>query len=558
MIPLGEHEYLLGVDFGTTKTLVASYPLLQPDAGAAPRIFDRAIPTQVALPLSSGAWLIGEQVRQANPETYKTVEDLKREIASPNIVQRNWRRAEIAGGFLAKIRQQFEDNGRCRLHGLTLTVPAKWSVEERQATLYAARIAGFRCPVALLEEPLAAFLRSYAEDPRLLDKYGRIVVLDFGGGTCDISLIEADPASALPLVIRSETVRVGGREIDEAIACWWLSNARIPWKGARHKPEMSAVKFIAEGVKMRLSKTVRQLRTEGAPFGLEDIVESERRYYLNWADKYLEPRLSAAELEKLVQNGLDGMNVQPHQSGATSTNPDPVRSGFLAPLGAAMEEVLSARTANGNQIPVGAVLFSGGSCELWVIQDFVTGFFRQRFPEAQIAYLPAPDASGTIQESVALGAAWHQMYAVQGDQMAIPSLNYPIAVSVSCNGEPVRSVFFPKGVRLPVSRWDAIRKGLGYIHLFARGKHFEVRVEQQHKRPYTAELVPERGMTPLAELAWLCSLDEYGLVRFEVRIIDMLQFKRMKDQFYVRPMQKEFDLNEASLAKLQEALGIYG
>ena len=109
---------------------------------------------------------------------------------------------------------------------VVLTVPASFDEGARALTLEAARLAGL-AQVHLLEEPKAAFhdwlvlqgqqLAQQLADSRL------VLVVDVGGGTTDLTLIQVSPAAAgaLPTLTRTavgEHLMLGGDNMDLALA----------------------------------------------------------------------------------------------------------------------------------------------------------------------------------------------------------------------------------------------------------------------------------------------------------------------------------------------------
>lgn len=108
---------------------------------------------------------------------------------------------------------------------IAVTVPAEWTFPARAGTILAARIAGFQ-NVAVLEEPVAAFLALYEEQGDKIGSAGTILVFDCGGGTLDCSVIRKE-GTQLPLVLaRSMEARsVAGEFLDEDLTHVLLGEA---------------------------------------------------------------------------------------------------------------------------------------------------------------------------------------------------------------------------------------------------------------------------------------------------------------------------------------------
>ncbi len=93
-----------------------------------------------------------------------------------------------------------------------ITVPAKFTVNQKDATLEAARLAGLE-QVELLQEPIAA---SMAYGLKAEEKNGIWMVFDFGGGTLDVA--RGHVCDGVMQVFDTEGDNyLGGKNIDEAI-----------------------------------------------------------------------------------------------------------------------------------------------------------------------------------------------------------------------------------------------------------------------------------------------------------------------------------------------------
>ncbi len=122
----------------------------------------------------------------------------------------------------------------------TLTVPAFSNFRQRQSLIYAARLAGFS-DISLIEEPIAAYLYHYLNPTSKIKKEKlNTLVIDFGGGTCDLALIASD-AKKDPDVLGTYTLKhglkdLGGNDIDSEIINVWKTDgafmSNLPQIGA--------------------------------------------------------------------------------------------------------------------------------------------------------------------------------------------------------------------------------------------------------------------------------------------------------------------------------------
>lgn len=103
-----------------------------------------------------------------------------------------------------------------RFRSATISVPVAFSTRQRQATLAAAKRAGFGL-VRLIEEPVAAAV-AYG-----LAASGErtVLVYDLGGGTLDCALLRLEAATRTFLVLAtSGDPRLGGEDFDRSLAEW--------------------------------------------------------------------------------------------------------------------------------------------------------------------------------------------------------------------------------------------------------------------------------------------------------------------------------------------------
>lgn len=95
---------------------------------------------------------------------------------------------------------------------LVLTHPAAWGPSRREVLVDAARIAGARCPVRLVPEPVAAAAR-FVTLPHVSLRPGQsLAVLDVGGGTTDVAVVQAGTHGWE--VLADGGADIGGRDLD--------------------------------------------------------------------------------------------------------------------------------------------------------------------------------------------------------------------------------------------------------------------------------------------------------------------------------------------------------
>lgn len=97
-----------------------------------------------------------------------------------------------------------------------ITVPAYFSTSQRKATSDAAELAGIKV-LKLISEPTAAAL-FYFHNTDI--KSNRVMILDLGGGTFDISIIEKDNENMNVLCVDGDSY-LGGRDFDENLVAYF-------------------------------------------------------------------------------------------------------------------------------------------------------------------------------------------------------------------------------------------------------------------------------------------------------------------------------------------------
>lgn len=140
-----------------------------------------------------------------------------------------------------------------------ITVPAKFTVNQKDATLEAAHLAGLE-QVELLQEPIAA---SMAYGLKADEKNGIWMVFDFGGGTLDVALVHVSDGIMQVFDTEGDNY-LGGKNLDEAIVSKILMPellSRYVFNTADHI-QMSmlseALKVVAEKLKNTLSYKDRE------------------------------------------------------------------------------------------------------------------------------------------------------------------------------------------------------------------------------------------------------------------------------------------------------------
>jgi molecular chaperone DnaK len=206
---------IIGIDLGTSNSAAAvlrgGRPVIIPSAEGI-SIGGKAFPSYVAI-TKDGQTLIGEPARRqaaANPEGTATA--FKRKMGQRITVRlqdKEFSPEQLSAFLLQKIKRDAEAFLGEKVEKAVVTVPAYFDDNQRSATKDAARIAGLEV-VRLVNEPTAASL-AYG-----LDRLGeelKIAVIDFGGGTLDVTIMEFGKG-VFEVKATSGDTQLGGTDMD--------------------------------------------------------------------------------------------------------------------------------------------------------------------------------------------------------------------------------------------------------------------------------------------------------------------------------------------------------
>ncbi len=241
-----EHKLAIGIDLGTTNSLVASVrsgqaETLADDAG------EHLLPSAVRYG-SEGVIAVGQNAKsQAAEDPLNTIISVKRLMGRgfedidktgeqllyayehskdgmPYIktAAGNKSPVEVSAEILKVLAARGKATLGDELVGAVITVPAYFDDAQRQATKDAAKLAGLNV-LRLLNEPTAAAV-AYGLDQK---HDGTFAIFDLGGGTFDISILRLNKGVFEVLATGGDS-SLGGDDFDNAIAHWLLEQLGHP------------------------------------------------------------------------------------------------------------------------------------------------------------------------------------------------------------------------------------------------------------------------------------------------------------------------------------------
>lgn len=205
---------IIGIDLGTTYSLVAMMgadgPLVLPN-----RIGERLTPSAVSLS-DDGRVLVGAAARaRAATHPRHTALAFKRDMgttATYTLGARQMTPIELSALVLAELKRDAEAYLGHEIDEAVVTVPAYFGELQRAATRDAAAIAGLKVE-RIINEPTAAAL-AYGLHQQGQEK--RLVVLDLGGGTFDVTVLELIEG-VIEIQASAGDIRLGGEDFTQAL-----------------------------------------------------------------------------------------------------------------------------------------------------------------------------------------------------------------------------------------------------------------------------------------------------------------------------------------------------
>lgn len=224
---------------------------------------------------------------------------------------------ELSAEVLKKLKSFIQDEN---IYSIVITVPAKFLNPQNEATMKAAKLAGFK-HVQLLQEPVAA-ATAYGLTAKNKDSFW--CVFDFGGGTFDAALVKSEEG-ILSVKDTDGDNWLGGKNLDEAI----VDQLIIPYLEQNYaidsiledttKKEIlrNAVKPFAEEAKIQLSfKDTHNILSNLGDLPFEDDNGEEPEIDITITQKDMENAIApifqkAIDITKelLERNNLKGANL---------------------------------------------------------------------------------------------------------------------------------------------------------------------------------------------------------------------------------------------------------
>ena len=426
-----EHKYALGIDLGTTRSMVAvvrsgKAALLETSLSSNDQTAkDTLLPSVVYYGNTEGVDtpIVGSDalsyfetdpantIISAKRFMGRSVKDIK--FSHPYQLKSSDTNVDAMPSFVtaqgdispvavsAEILKTLQKRAQSALpdgsiQGAVITVPAYFDEAQRQATKDAAKLAGLEV-LRLLNEPTAAAV-AYGLDSKNDDSNKQehiYLIYDLGGGTFDVSLLKMTEG-VFEVLATGGNSALGGDDMDRQIMGWLLTQAGLSPKDLTAQ-QRTHIARQAEAYKQALTH--------------EDSVEVA----LDIANTQWQGRLTSEDLAQIVE---------------------PITRRTLSTC----EQVM--RDANIDMSQLDEIIMVGGSTRMPVIQKAVAEFFDK----APLSYLN-PD------EVVALGAAQVAEQLIKKDKSNNVLLLdvTPLSLGLETMGGLVE-VVIPRNTPIPVAK----------------------------------------------------------------------------------------------------------
>ncbi len=276
---LKKEDYIIGIDLGTTNSLVAIIDKTTGKPKSIPGNDKEVIVPSIIYLNPNGEIVVGNDakpflltdpsntifsVKRLMGKSFKDVAE-KESLFSYKIIDNDseslvkiqsgnkfYTPIELSSFILKELKQRAEKSLNAKISKAVITVPAYFNDAQRQATRDAGKLAGLDV-LRIVNEPTAA---SLAYGLGLNQQETKtIAVYDLGGGTFDISILRIHDGIFEVLSTHGDT-HLGGDDFDKAIVNYWLDNKLELRELIKTNPALlQNLRLMAEETKKQLSVT---------------------------------------------------------------------------------------------------------------------------------------------------------------------------------------------------------------------------------------------------------------------------------------------------------------
>jgi len=233
-----EHRRAVGIDLGTTNSLIASIissqatviensdnekiiPSVVNYSKNSSLVGTSAKENQIIDPkntVSSVKRLVGKNMDDINPKSFSLTLKSHENTIGIETIQGIKTPVEVSSEILKYLKSLAEGRLGGELMGAVITVPAYFDDAQRQATKDAAKLAGLNV-LRLINEPTSAAV-AYGLEQKI---EGNFVIYDLGGGTFDVSILRLSKG-LFEVLSTHGNAQLGGDDYDQILAEWLVKD----------------------------------------------------------------------------------------------------------------------------------------------------------------------------------------------------------------------------------------------------------------------------------------------------------------------------------------------
>lgn len=278
---------MIGIDLGTTNSLVSYWN--EDKATIIPNALgDNLTPSVISLD-DKGDILVGKPAKErliTHPDLSTAF--FKRYIGSEKkftLGQNTFRPEELSALVLKSLKMDAQQFLQKEVHEAVISVPAYFNDAQRKTTKAAGEIAGLdvKC---LINEPTAAAIAYGLHEKK---DFSTFIVLDLGGGTFDVSILEYF-AGVMEVHASAGDTFLGGEDFTDALLKYCLVENKID-KADLEKKTRHALRRLAELCKLALSHKAAA-----------GIVYKNRKMQIDW-------KISREQFEDITKDLTQRMRI---------------------------------------------------------------------------------------------------------------------------------------------------------------------------------------------------------------------------------------------------------
>ena len=306
---------------------------------------------------------------------------------------------EVSAMILQKLKKDAQNFLGQPIEQVVITVPAYFTDAQRQATKDAGTIAGLEV-LRIINEPTAAAL-AYGLDKA--DTEQKIMVVDLGGGTFDVSILQLGNG-IYEVKATSGNNHLGGDDFDNEVVRWMIKHFRTTENIDLLKDKMALQRLREAAEKAKVELSTMMSTSINLPFIAADAQ----------GPKHMEIELTRTKFEEMVA---------------------PLIESTLEPVQRALKD------ADLQTKDIDRILLVGGSTRIPAVQRAIQNFFGGK----------ELDRSVNPDEAVAMGAAV-QAGVVGGDVKDVLLLDVtPLSLGIETLGE-VFTKIIERNTTIPTSK----------------------------------------------------------------------------------------------------------